>query len=122
MRRHLGLPAFTISYDMAEGDTVTLIDSRTAQQQERMAEDSVSCTRIQFYPWNWSYDAIVAFIVNYEVPSDRMDAIQNNYLLDPTDPEAKAEFDWMQSKRAKAKVIAKEAIRLAEEVYQKSRQ
>lgn len=39
-----------------------------------------------------------------------MQAIINNYLLDPTNPDTLAEFNEMQDFRKKAKSIAKEIL------------
>ena len=67
-----------------------------------------------FYPWNWDYDSIVSAIVNAHCPRDRMDAIVNNYLLSPTDPAIKTEFDEMQALRTKAKAIARYSLQSIE--------
>lgn len=53
---------------------------------------------------------VVNAIVVEEYPSDRMQAVQNNYLLDPTDEDAKAEMDLMQQCRKDAKIIADEVL------------
>lgn len=55
-------------------------------------------------------DIVVNAIITEAYPNDKMQAVQNNYLLDPTDEEAKAEMAVMQDCRKKAKSIADEVI------------
>lgn len=51
-------------------------------------------------------DRIIAAIITAAYPSDEMQAIINNHLLDPTDEEHEAEFNEMQQWRTHAKEIA----------------
>lgn len=53
---------------------------------------------------------IVDAIVTAGYPNDVMQAVQNNYLADPEDKDAKAEMDAMQAWRTKAKSIADEVL------------
>lgn len=82
--------------------TVT-VDTRTGAKSAAPSEGPDSpAVRIVFYPWNWTYESVVAAIINTEIPPDEMTAIQNNYterviapLLDPSaiavaDPPASA--------------------------------
>ena len=57
-----------------------------------------------------TYERAVSAIVDDGYPADKMQAVVNNYLLDPTDESAKAEMEAMQSWRALAKRVAKEAV------------
>ena len=57
-----------------------------------------------------TYDAIVNAIVSAEYPSDKMQAVINNYLLDSENEANKADFDKMQQCRTKAKAIAKQLL------------
>lgn len=59
-----------------------------------------------------SYGGIVGAIINARYSDDQMWAIINNYLLNPTDPEIKGEFDEMQAWRAQAKLYAKSILKL----------
>lgn len=61
-------------------------------------------------PGVWSYDAIVSALVSAEYPRDKMDAIVNNYLADPTNDNAVEEMLEMQNWRKAAKQIAKEML------------
>ena len=53
---------------------------------------------------------IIDAIVTAAYPSDVMQAVQNNYLANPKDTEAKAEMDAMQAWRVKAKQVADEVL------------
>jgi hypothetical protein len=58
----------------------------------------------------WNYSGIVDALVQFKYPIDKMQAVINNYLLDPEDVYAVDEFDKMQAWRKEAKEIAKEAL------------
>lgn len=49
-------------------------------------------------------------LVQYKGPIDKMQAVINNYLLDPEDAYAIGEFNKMQAWCKEAKEIAKEAL------------
>ena len=53
---------------------------------------------------------VINAIITEAYPSDKMQAVQNNYLLDPTDEDAKAEMGKMQQCRKNAKKIADEVM------------
>ena len=55
----------------------------------------------------WGYSNLVDALITYKYPNDKMTAIVNNYLLDPTDEEALQEFNQMQEWRKFAKELAK---------------
>lgn len=56
------------------------------------------------------YDSIVNAIVSKEYPNDKMQAIINNYLLDPSNEDTTKEFNDMQAFRKKAKDWAKDLL------------
>jgi hypothetical protein len=58
----------------------------------------------------WDYSGIVDALVQYKYPIDKMQAVINNYLLDPNDEYTISEFNAMQAWRKEAKEIAKEAL------------
>ena len=64
--------------------------------------------RIEYDKWN--YSGVVDALVQYKYPIDKMQAVINNYLLDPNDEYAISEFNAMQAWRKEAKEIAKEAL------------
>lgn len=59
-------------------------------------------------PGFWTYEAIVSALVNEIYPSDKMQAVLNNYLLDPV--EFKEEMNEMQEWRKEAKTMAKRLL------------
>ena len=58
----------------------------------------------------WEYAGVVDALVQHKYPIDKMQAVINNYLLDPEDAYAIDEFNKMQAWRKEAKEIAKEAL------------
>ena len=65
---------------------------------------------IDLAPGRPFYDDIVDTIISNVYPDSKMQAIINNYLLDPSNPDTLAEFNDMQDFRKKAKAIAKEIL------------
>jgi hypothetical protein len=58
----------------------------------------------------WNYSGVVDALVSHKYPIDKMQAVINNYLLDPYDEYAISEFNKMQAWRKEAKEIAKEVL------------
>ena len=58
----------------------------------------------------WNYSGVVDALVSHKYPIDKMQAVINNYLLEPENPEYIIAFNEMQSWRKEAKDIAKEAL------------
>ena len=58
----------------------------------------------------FNYGGIIDALINYKYPIDRMQAIINNYLLDPNDESINQEFIEMQKWRSESKQIAKEIL------------
>ena len=58
----------------------------------------------------FNYAGIVDALISYKYPIDKMQAIINNYLLDPNDESIKQEFIEMQKWRSESKQIAKEIL------------
>lgn len=77
---------------------------KTFQEEGKESETE----EIKIIPGKFTYGGIVDALVTKEYPIDVMQAVQNNYLLDPV--TYKSEFDLMQAWRAEAKEIAKAAI------------
>ena len=55
-------------------------------------------------------DRIIAAIITAAYPMDEMQAVQNNYMFDPSDEEHKAEYNAMQQWRTHAKEIASKVM------------
>ena len=70
-------------------------------------EDFISITLPPGIP---TRDIIINAVIMQEYPSDKMQAVQNNYLLDPDDPDARASMDTMQEFRKAAKHFADELL------------
>lgn len=70
--------------------------------------------------WSWEeihipdghfeYASIVDALVQYKYPIDKMQAVINNYLLEPNNAEYIIAFNEMQAWRKEAKEIAKQAL------------
>lgn len=61
------------------------------------------------------YDSIVNTIISKEYPSDKIQAIINNYLLDTSNEDTTKEFNDMQAFRKKAKDWAKDLLNYVKE-------
>ncbi len=59
-------------------------------------------------PERYNYEGVVDALVSHKFPTDKMQAIINNYLLDVQDEKALREFREMQLWRSEAKQIARE--------------
>lgn len=57
-----------------------------------------------------TYEQITSAIIDAQYPSDQMQAIINNHLLESDNAEHEAEFAAMQEWRANAKTIAKQVM------------
>lgn len=73
-------------------------------------EDVVSYDQIEVESSKWNYEGIVDSLVQYKYPNDKMQAVINNYLLEPENPEYIIAFNEMQLWRKEAKEIAKKAL------------
>lgn len=77
------------------------------ENQTEVTEYTYDFVRVRF---PFTYETLVSDIVKSEYSSDKMEAVINNYLLNPENVEHKAEFDNMQQWREQAKIIAKQAL------------
>ena len=58
----------------------------------------------------FDYEGIVDTLVTFKFPNDKMQAVINNYLLEPENSEYTTAFHEMQAWRKEAKEIAKQAL------------
>lgn len=101
-------------------DVVTVVYNKFRQASHIIAFDITQDLETKEWSWKeeiipagkFSYASITDILIQDVYPIPDMQAVQNNYLLDPTNPEAKATFDEMQAWRARAKEIAKEVLAL----------
>lgn len=61
-------------------------------------------------PAQMNKPAIVNAVIRAKYEQPDMEAIQNNYMFNPSDEEASADFFKMQAWRKMAKAVAKEAL------------
>ena len=61
-------------------------------------------------PGTINYDGIVNQLITSKYPSDKMQAIINNYLAEPSDEAILQEFSNMQTWRKEAKDLAREIL------------
>ena len=58
----------------------------------------------------FNYSGVVDALISYKYPIDKMQAVINNYLLEPENEEYITAFNEMQAWRKEAKAIAKQAL------------
>lgn len=58
----------------------------------------------------FDYSGVVDALIQHKYPIDKMQAVINNYLLEPENEEYVTAFHEMQAWRKEAKEIAKEAL------------
>lgn len=98
--RCLGQKVYTINFNIEEVDNDT----------ERYRFSSVTLPVGQY-----DRATVISAIIRQRYSDDEMQAIINNYLLDPNDAEAVAEFNQMQQYRKFAKKLADEFIEAIKE-------
>lgn len=76
----------------------------------KFAEGMFHYDRIEISYDRFEYGGVVDSLIQFKYPIDKMQAVINNYLLDPNDAYAIDEFNKMQAWRKEAKEIAKEAL------------
>lgn len=72
--------------------------------------DGFEYREVILQPGHKTYEDIVATLVSDKYPHDRMEAIINNYLADPSDEGILDEFNQMQAWRKEAKALAKDIL------------
>lgn len=73
-------------------------------------QDWYSYEQVKIPNGRFDYGGIVDSLVQYKFPNDKMQAVINNYLLEPENEEFVTAFNEMQAWRKEAKEIAKEAL------------
>lgn len=84
--------------------------TRTINYEIEEVECGYEFYSIALPPAVWDYGIIVDLIIKEHYPNGQMEAILNNYLLDPSDEQSKAKFNEMQEYRNYAKELAKQAM------------
>ena len=87
------------------GINFTAINFNIKEVEDGFKWDCVTMPYVDF-----EYGKIVDAIVTFKYPNDKMQAVINNYLLEPENPEYITAFNEMQAWRKEAKEIAKQAL------------
>lgn len=105
-----------INYSYEKPEEVT-VGNHLGQKQRtinfnitQMGENEYKYCSVSLGPGIWNYEAIVSALVNEIYPNDKMQAVINNYLLEPEDADIKKEFLQMQDWRKESKEIAKRLL------------
>ena len=85
------------------------------EQEEILPSDGGKDIKMYKYsyiriPYPFTYASIVSAIIKSEYADDKMQAVINNYLDNPTEEEHAAEFTAMQNWRKEAKKVAHKVI------------
>lgn len=73
-------------------------------------QDWYSYEQVKIPNGRFEYSGIVDALISYKYPNDKMQAVINNYLLEPENLEYVTVFNEMQAWRKEAKEIAKKAL------------
>ena len=92
--KHLGMRVLTINYGVEKVDEPDEMNGKYRYASVTLPAGVMD------------YRTIVSAIVNNEYSNDEMQAVINNYMLDPDDEEVRNEWDMMQAVRAYAKQLA----------------
>ena len=94
-----------IERSIVEGIKIVSLHIKPVFNGNMYAYDTIRIENSKF-----DYAGVVDALVQYKYPIDKMQAVINNYLLDPEDAYAIDEFNKMQAWRKEAKEIAKEVL------------
>ena len=96
--------------NIVDSYTVRGVNYKTINFDIREVNEGFEWESVDMPQTKWNYPGVVDALVQYKYPNDKMQAVINNYLLDPYDEYAISEFHKMQAWRKEAKEIAKEAL------------
>jgi hypothetical protein len=105
--------------EMALSEIQALWEQEHPQEQQEITEEFINehkyCyEQVKIPMGRWNYENAVDALITHKYPNDKMQAVINNYLLDPTDTDALAEFNAMQEYRKYCKELAKQLTRTKE--------
>ena len=86
------------------------VNYRTINFNVKEVEYGYEWDSVEIQGTKWDYGGIIDAIVTYKYPNDKMQAVINNYLLEPENEEYIRTFNEMQTWRKEAKEIAKQAL------------
>lgn len=96
--------------NIVDSYTIMGVNYKAINFDIREVENGFEWESVEIPQTKWDYSGVVDTLVQYKYPIDKMQAVINNYLLDPEDTYAIDEFNKMQTWRKEAKEIAKEAL------------
>lgn len=99
--------------EMALSEIQALWEQEHPQEQQEITEEFINehkyCyEQVKIPMGRWNYPNCVDALITHKYPNDKMQAVINNYLLDPTDTDALTEFTEMQNYRKYCKELAKQ--------------
>lgn len=103
LKKYLGQKVYTINYNI-----------RTSEENDGFG-GSFKYNSITLPNNQYDRSTVISAVIRQKYSDDEMQAIINNYLLDPDDTEAVAEFNQMQQYRKFAKKLADEFIEAIKE-------
>lgn len=90
--------------------TRTVLINFDVRESEDPQRGKVSYLQVELYPSQLTKAHIINAIIRARYQQQDVEAIQNNYLADMSDVQAKKEFENLQAWRSRAKSIAKEVL------------
>lgn len=86
------------------------VNYKTVNFDIREVDEGFEWESVEIPQTKWNYSGIVDALVQHKYPIDKMQAVINNYLLEPENEEFVTAFNEMQAWRKEAKEIAKQAL------------
>lgn len=96
--------------NIVDSYTVRGVNYKAINFDIREVDEGFEWESVEMPQTKWDYSGVVDALVSHKYPIDKMQAVINNYLLDPEDAYSIDEFNKMQAWRKEAKEIAKEAL------------
>lgn len=96
--------------NIVDSYTIRGVNYKTINFDIREVDEGFEWESVEMPQTKWDYSGVVDALIQYKFPNDKMQAVINNYLLEPENEEFVTAFNEMQAWRKEAKEIAKEAL------------
>lgn len=96
--------------NIVDSYTVRGVNYKTINFGIREVDEGFEWESVEMPQTKWNYAGVVDALIQHKYPIDKMQAVINNYLLEPENEEYIRVFNEMQAWRKEAKEIAKEAL------------
>lgn len=96
--------------NIVDNYTVRGVNYKTINFDIKEVDEGFEWESVDMPQTKWDYSGVVDALVSHKYPNDKMQAVINNYLLEPENEEYIRVFNEMQAWRKEAKEIAKEAL------------